>query len=271
MTPYINTSLFGLKQIAMDGKTVSNSGLHVVTAFCTNTGMSVSSKDTGKGKKNELATMVDMVSHMKLKGCVVTTDAMGCNEKLFSAIKAGGGDYTIQLKANQKNALDSVVTYFEEAQGIKPSVTDEPTKEKAGLVEREYFTHGNLKGFPYLEFTGLKTIVKVLKTMTRKDGSTDTEQRYYLSSLTDPVQIAGSIRGHRAIENSLHWRLDVQFKEDGSKVLDKNCQKNLNLLRKLVINYFKSREVPNFSKHMKQIAFGEDNLIREIKQLMYTK
>ena len=271
MTPYLNTSLLGLKQIAMDGKTVSNSNLHVVTAFCTNTGMSISSKDTGKGKKNELATMVDMVNHMKLNGCVVTTDAMGCNEKLFSAIKAKGGDYTIQLKANQKNALNSVVTHFENAQVIKPSVTDESTKEKAGLVVREYFAHSNLKGFPDLEFSGLKTIVKVLKTIIKKDGSTDTEQRYYLSSLTDYAQIAGSIRSHWAIENSLHWRLDVQFNEDGNKVLDKNCQKNLNLLRKIVINYFKSREVSNFSKHIKQIAFSEDNLIREIKQLMYTK
>jgi predicted transposase YbfD/YdcC len=271
MTPHLNTTLLGLKQIALDGKTVSNADLHLVTAFSSQTGMSIASKDTGKGKKNELATMIEMVEHLKLKDCVVTTNAMGCNEKLFAAIKNQGGDYTIQLKANQKNALNSVRTHFDCKPNQSPTVTDDATKERTGLVERAYFMHSTLKDFPDLEFTGLKTIVKVLKTITKKDGSVKTEQRYYLTSLLDPVQIAASIRGHWAIENSLHWRLDVQFKEDGSKVLDKNCQKNLNLLRKLVINHFKSQKVSNFSKHMQRMAFNEDNLIREIKQLLRAK
>jgi hypothetical protein len=190
MTHYINTTLLVLKQIAMDGKTVSNSDLHVVTAFCSNTGMTIASKDTGKGKKNELATMVEMVGHMKLNDCVVTTDAMGCNEKLFAAIKAKEGDYTSQLKANQKNAPDVVLTCFDMEPGKVPSVTDEATKERTGLVEREYFMHKELEDFPDLAFTGLRTIVKVLKTITKKYNSVATEQRYYLSSLVEPVQIA---------------------------------------------------------------------------------
>lgn len=264
----LNLTAFGLNHIAMDGKSVTNSNLHVVTAYSTTAGLSLASQDTGKGKKNELATMVNMVKMLKLQGCVITTDAMGCNDQLTSAIIEKKGDYALQVKANQKNALDTVATHF----NLKPgdvSFSDDPTKERTGIVTREYFVHSNLKDFPFVsKFTGLKSIVMAKKTIRNHGKPDEVERRYYITSLTDVNDIASSVRKHWGIENNLHWTLDVRFKEDGSTVRNKNGQLNLNLLRKLVINSFKSHNISNFRRHMHKLMWDDNELMQELKSML---
>jgi predicted transposase YbfD/YdcC len=258
-----------LNHIALDGKTISKSHLHMVSAFETQSGLVFASQDTGKGKKNELATMVEIVKSMKLDGCVITSDAMGCNDKLFAAIVQQKADYTIQLKANQSNALDSVQTCFDipsKSQNFG-SWEDESTKERTGVVQRQYQVCSTLKDMPFLEFTGLKSIVKVLKTITQMDGVVSHEVRYYLSSLTEPKTIASSIRRHWAIENNLHWQLDVSFGEDSSRILDKNCQKNLSLMRKIILNTFKLQGVTNAKKHKFKMLCDNNYFITEMKKI----
>lgn len=261
----LNPSCFGPTQVALDGKAQTNSHLHTVTAFQTQMGLSLASQETGKGKSNELATMIELIQSLQLKGCVVTTDAMGCNEKLFEALTLKKADYMVQLKANQKNALDSVQTFFNTSKQA-PDWTEELTKERTGGVSRETFVHSNLKDFPFLEFSGLKSIVKIQKTITSKTG-VKIETRYFLSSLTHPQAIATSQRAHWGIENRLHWVLDVQFHEDASRTREKTSQQNLGVLRKLAINALRARGISKMKAHQFQVSHDENVLIRELKQL----
>ena len=86
--------------------------------------------------------------------------------------------------------------------------------------------------------------------MTKKDTTT-TEVRYFISSLPINVkEIARAIRGHWMVE-SYHWHLDVTFREDANRTIDKQAAYNLNVLRKLAANTLKLLEICKKSASMK--------------------
>jgi predicted transposase YbfD/YdcC len=110
---------------------------------------------------------------------------------------------------------------------------------------------------PQKDWTGLKSVAMTRNAI--KKGETETvETRYYISSLAVNVkEIAGAIRGHRMVE-SYHWHLEVTFREDDNKTLDKQAAFNMNITRKLVLTVLKIINVSArpLSMRKKRFAIG---------------
>ena len=116
------------------------------------------------------------------------------------------------------------------------------------------------------EWTGLKSIAMTRNTI-HKDGKEIKETRYFISSLPPNVkETARAIRGHWMVE-SYHWHLDVTFREDENRTLEKQAAYNLNIIRKWALNILKLLEVGEkpLSLKKKRYAIGtnpEKHIVR---------
>lgn len=240
--------------LAIDGKTVRRSGdarraqspLHLVSAFaCTQ--RLVLGQEAVADKSNELTAIPLLLERLVLTGQVVTIDAIGCQRTLAEQIVGSGGDYVLALKENQPTLLEEVRDCFAMAdRTADPDLARASTIEK-GHGRREQRTCeviGDHEVLTWLDPDGqwpnLQSVIRVTATRIRGDAAPETGTtavRYYLSSLPpDAVQLNQVIRRHWAVENELHWVLDLTYREDESRVRVGYGQQNLAVLRKLTLN-----------------------------------
>lgn len=144
---------------------------------------------------------------------------MGCQREIAKQVKGGGGDYVLAVKGNQKRLYREVRKYFDaarerdfECEGIE---NEETAEDGHGRVEyRSYYLSTDLSLLSGVEkWSGLKAIGMVESERWR-EGRVGTEQRYFITSLEDMESFHQAVRSHWGIENELHWRLDVTFRED---------------------------------------------------------
>jgi predicted transposase YbfD/YdcC len=235
--------------IALDGKTLRRSGdtaagqkpLHLVSAWAS-TQRLVLSQEPVDAKENECAAILAILDRLSVKGALVTIDAIGTNPSVAQAILDRGGDYVLALKRNQPTLHDEVSRYFEdpETNGL---ATVETTDKDHGRIETRSTTVSHevawlqsdrrYSGEP--RFPGLKALVRTT-TRTERRGKVTEETRYFLSSAAlSPERAAEAIRGHWGIE-SMHWVLDVIFKEDQSRLRKGHGAQNMALVRRLAFN-----------------------------------
>ena len=200
-------------------------------------------------KENEIVAIPDLLDEISIKDTVVTIDAMGCQTEIAKKIIDKKADYVLALKGNQRSLHQDVRDYFadpEFRQRIKDAGNYHRTIEKArGQIEtREYYQtedigwlHGKNK------WKNLKSIGMVETTIEKPDGTKTTQTRYFISSLAVMILLfVKAVRGHWAIE-SMHWHLDVTFKEDANKTLDTTAAQNLSILRKIALSILKLIDV----------------------------
>ena len=175
---------------------------------------------------------------------IATLDAMGCQTAIAEKILARGGDYLLTLKGNHALAHAAVVEHFDQhcfRVGAPSRADCDAFDDTHGrLVRRRVFasteaaTLGALSGWP-----GLRTVLAVesIRSVNSAPTKVESEIRYFLSSCPDsPAVLGQAIRSHWAVENALHWVLDVTFREDDSRVRDRTAARNLALLRKIALN-----------------------------------
>lgn len=235
--------------LRIDGKTMRGNAnkhqeaLHVVSAWSKEQGVCFGQQAVdGKGK--EIPAIKDLLDILSVKGQVVTIDAIGTQTEIAAKIRAGKGDYVLAVKGNQPNLHDDIRTYFDESAFLEKIKTQQgylETVEKArGRIERrEYYQTDDVSWLTGLEkWKGLKTIGMNRNTY-KKDGKETTETRYYISSLAPDITLfQESVRGHWSVE-SMHWHLDVTFREDHNRTLDKTAAQNLNIIRKWALSILK--------------------------------
>lgn len=225
--------------IAVDGKTIrgskgeSHKAYHVVSAFAVENQLVLGEMVTDE-KSNEITAVPELLDSLNIENSIITADAMSAQKAIVKKIRDGGADYVIGLKGNQPALLENVSLYFQHFSEELPCFVTR-TKDHGRIEKREYRL---LKDLSWLsqreEWDGLQSVGMATATVTRA-GETSTDTRYFLSSVTDVERFAYAVRKHWAIENQLHWCLDVIFDEDSSRARNIMSPLNLNVLRKTAL------------------------------------
>jgi predicted transposase YbfD/YdcC len=211
------------------------------------------------GDSNEITAIPALLQDISLEGCIVTIDAIGTQKEIASEIRSQGADYVLALKTNQGLLHEAVAYSFQEERrinnfkGIAHDYYQTVEKNHGRLETRRYWTISDEEYLKYLDSKGewkdLKSVGMVEAERIIK-GEISRETRYYLSSRSGKAQeFAQAVRSHWGIENSVHWVMDVDFREDDSRVRQGYAAENFAVLRRLALNLIK-RE-PTFRKSVK--------------------
>lgn len=275
-------SLVGQLHVAIDGKTLRGShdhrkglgALHLVSAWAVDCGVSLGQLATAE-KSNEITAIPQLLDQVQLKNSIITIDAAGCQKEIAARIVDGRGDYCLALKGNQGNLHAAVGDWIEEQMGTDFAdcrfETFECREKKHG--REDHYTYYQFEAPADLpgrrEWKKLKTVGVAIRSSRRGDKTTD-EVRYYINSIPLNVKLfAKSVRGHWGIENSLHWCLDVTFREDESRVRERNLTDNIAWLKRFAISLLKQvqdkqsvamrrRSCGWNENYMAQVLFGVD-------------
>ncbi|MBF0549716.1 MAG: ISAs1 family transposase [Deltaproteobacteria bacterium] len=271
---WINT-VFGQPEsdvLPIDGKTLrrshdrssGKSAIHIVSAWSTKLGISIGQVKTD-AKSNEIKAIPELLDILEPKGCIVTIDAMGCQTKIAKQIIDKGGDYLLALKGNQGTLHDDVELFFSDAERTSfkdiPFCYHETTDGDHGRIEvRKYTTVSDIDWLNGKDkWASLKTIGMVESERHIGDKIT-AEKRYYISSIDNDAQMfAKAVRSHWGIENSLHWVLDVTFREDESRIRKGNSAENMAVIRHMALNLLKQEKTAKASMKVKRKRCGWDN------------
>ena len=238
------------RQVAIDGKAVrrsfdrkkGRSPLHLVSAYATEHGLVLAQRAT-ETQGGELAVIPDLLDGLDLRGCLVSLDALACRPAIAERVVGRGGDYLLALKANQRKAHAEVKGWFATnafALGAPLRPFFDAFDDGHGrLVRRRVFACPDVGVFGTLaDWPGLRAVLAVETVRgTPGRGKVTAEIRHYLSSAKLPAEaLAAAIRNHWRVENGLPWVLDVTFREDASRVRERNAARNLALLRRIALN-----------------------------------
>lgn len=255
--------------LAIDGKTLrrsfdraaGRSPLHVVTAFGADARLSIGQRAVAPGE-NEITAARALLATLSLDGALVSGDAIHAQAETAQLVLDRGGDYLFALKANRPAMLAAVSTYF--ADPPEPLASCETTDADHGRIEvrRHRVAHkvdwlfGDRAEPGAPSMPGLATLGCV--EAVRDDGAPSV--RYYLSSAhLTPERLARAVRSHWAIENALHWVLDVGFDEDGARNRADNGPENLAILRRLTLNLLRTaRPKLPVSRKRKRAGWSDD-------------
>ena len=240
--------------VAVDGKSLRRSHdrrrnlgpLFLVSAWATQRGISLGQLATEE-KSNEITAIPELLKQIEVKNSIVTIDAAGCQKEIAATIIDAEADYVLALKGNQgtlhKAVEDHIVTHME----------NDFADVKARKFEEVVKGHGRIDTLTYYQLTVPDTIAtrdlwKELRTIgvairiSESNGTTTSDVRYYISSLRMGVkQFANAVRSHWAIENTLHWCLDVTFREDDSRTRNRYAADNLAWLKRFAISLLKQQ------------------------------
>jgi predicted transposase YbfD/YdcC len=246
------TAATGVEQpiLAVDGKTARRShdrknglgALHSVTVWASEFGLSLGQVACAE-KSNEITAIPELLRLVDTKGAIITIDAMGTQKAIAEQIIDSKADYVLALKGNQETLHQAVIDYVaEQLEGELAGAQEHVTTEKGhGREEtRTYLQLPAPEKLPeFMRWKGIKSIAIVTSRCLR-DGQETAQVRYYISSLTPDVKrFARAVRGHWGIENSCHWSLDMTFREDESRLRERNLRENFAWLNRFALSLFK--------------------------------
>jgi predicted transposase YbfD/YdcC len=262
----------GTDVIAIDGKTSRRSHdrangkgpIHMVNAWAVENRLILGQIKTDD-KSNEIKAIPELLKIIDIKGCVVTTDAMGCQKEIATQIVEQGGDYVLALKGNQGNLHKEVELLFEKAKedNYQDLSHDSHTTVDGGHGRIETRTYTTIADVDWFEekakWAKLTTFAMVESERDMGDHITQ-ETRYFISSLpNDAKRLGEATRGHWGVENSLHWCLDIAFREDDSRVRKGNGATNLAIIRRFVLSLVKQDPLRKVGVKASRKQAGWDN------------
>ena len=269
------------KVIAIDGKSLrksfdkaaAQSAIHMVSAFAASTKL-VLGQEKVDDKSNEITAIPKLLDLLAIEGATVTIDAMGTQKKIAKKILSKKANYILALKGNHSTLHDDIrlflsseVDKLHQNKAHKITAYHEDQDKGHGRIEqRTCYVTDQLDWLTQRsQWSGLRSVVMIESQVTLGDNLR-TEQRYFISSLPpDAQEIAEAVRSHWAIENSLHWVLDVTLGKDNSRIRKDHAPENMAMVRHIVLNLLRSTK-GNFRKDMslkglqKKAGWGESTL-----------
>ena len=253
--------------IAVDGKTVRGSGtggeqaIHMVSAFATELGL-VLGQEKVATKSNEITAIPELLDALYLNGFLVSIDAMGCQKAIARQIVGKKADYLLAVKGNQQGLLQALQDAFIDQQEAVMHIADLDTGH--GRIVAQRCSVLPAAGIvPEADWPGCAVIARIDSLRQIKGKTSELAQRYYISSRNlTPSALAEAVRSHWAIENQLHWVLDVTMREDASTIRKDNAPENLSLLKKIVLNILRTdtsgRKKTSLRLRRKRAAWDDD-------------
>ena len=267
--------------ISIDGKTLRHSfdtakdkpAIHMVSAFASEARLVLGQRKVND-KSNEITAIPELLKLLDIKGSIITIDAMGCQKKIAEEIVEKGADYVFSLKENHGNLFDDVKTFFEFERKEKFRDTDfdyyeESNKEHGRIENRKCWVSSQIDWIDQKDkWKNFNSIAMIESTRTIKDKTTK-EARLFIASLPQNAKLFASVvRTHWGIENSLHWILDMTFREDESRIREGNSAENMAIIRHTALNMLqnvKKNESTNISiKGLRKKAGWGNNTLAQI-------
>ena len=257
--------------VAIDGKSLRRSHcrkkglgpLHMVSAWSVANGLVLAQQAT-EAKSNEITAIPEVLALLELKGCIVTIDAMGCQKAIAKDIVAQGGDYVLALKGNQSTLAQAVEELFIDADAVDyagwPMYSYETIDRGHGRIEtRRYFTLTAVDKIPQSADWEKLNMVGMVQSERQVNDKTTQETRFYIASIGgDAQRFAWAVRNHWGIENGVHWCLDIAFREDESRVRDRQAANNLAVMRHIALNLLKKDATIKGGIKTKRLVAGWD-------------
>jgi predicted transposase YbfD/YdcC len=238
--------------VSIDGKTCRGSSdtakdlgaLHIVSAWASEEGIALGQVATD-AKSNEITAIPQLLKQIDLAGTLITIDAMGCQKEIVGQIVAGGGDCVIAVKDNQPKLLAAIQLFFfdhleRDLEDLQYRYHETLDEGHGRIDERSYYLAKVPRDFVVAkDWPWVKAIGYSVRITRHADGTESDEVRYYLSSrYLGGKRFAEAVRGHWSIE-SMHWVLDVNFREDDSRTRERTLGNNLSWLRRFAVTLLK--------------------------------
>jgi predicted transposase YbfD/YdcC len=263
--------------VALDGKaarralSAGEDTRYLVSAWATEQGLTLGQVQVAD-KSNEITAVPPLLRALELTGCVVTADALHCQKNTAKEIVEADADYVLALKGNQGVAHQEIKDWLDDAIArADPTLAKLETLEKGhGRIEtRRYWQSADIDWFVDRAAWENLQSVGVVESTREINGKTSVERRYYLSSLPEDASLfARAVRGHWAVENNLHWVLDVVFGEDQSRARTGFAVANLGMARRLALNLLRQDKTPGRSTKRKQMRAAFDlNYLQSLLKL----
>ena len=238
--------------VAIDGKTCRGSHdagknlgpLHIVSAWASEEGVALGQVATDC-KSNEITAIPVLLEQINLSNTIVTIDAMGCQKDIVEQIVLGKGDCVIAVKDNQPKLKAAIESFFHEQierdlEDLQYRVHETRDDAHGRIDERTYYLTKTPRDFaPAQDWPRVKAIGYAMRWTKQADGRETSEVRYYISTrYLSGKRFAEAVRGHWSIE-SMHWVLDVTFREDDSRTRERTLGNNLSWLRRFAVTLLK--------------------------------
>lgn len=269
--------------IAIDGKTARRThdnrkglkALHTLSAYATTARLTLAQRSVPE-KTNEITAIPDLLDQLaeakQLEGALVSIDAMGCQVEIAAKIVAHKADYLLSLKGNQPTLETDVADYFRTAPASELVTKTQVEKGHGRIETRTYSASSSVdwitseRSYPgQPRFKTIKTIVKVHARAEYSDRCSF-ETRYLISSAPlDIERLARAVRGHWGVE-SMHWLLDVEFKEDLSRYRTGHGAKNMAIVRRFALGLVRANKAKGSVKTRRKSASWNPDFLLQILQ-----
>ena len=263
--------------IAFDGKTLRRSyqkkgakePIHMVSAFAARQRLVLGQVKVAD-KSNEIVAIPALLKMLVIEGAIVTIDAMGCQRDIAQQILDQKADYVLALKGNQGTLREDIEVFAAEqkANNFKDTKVsqDQTVDGDHGRIETRTCTvfHDVAWLQDRHDWPGLKAFVMVESTRELND-KIERETRFYITSLVLLANALGPIvRSHWAVENSLHWVMDMIFRDDECRVRTDHAPANFTTIKHMAINLLRKAPGKDSLRLKRKVAAWDDEFLASL-------
>lgn len=263
--------------IAIDGKSLRRSAqkkggkaaVHMVSAFAARQRLVLGQVEVAE-KANEIVAIPMLLDMLAIEGAIVTIDAMGCQRAIAAKIRDKKADYLLALKGNQTSLHEDVALFVAEqkANGFQHARTTRHQTVDGDHGRIETRTTTVIHDVEWLQqrhkWPGLATVV-IVDSSREIDEKTERETRLYISSLDVPADVLGPVvRSHWAIENSLHWVMDMVFRDDECRLRTDHAPANFTTIKHMALNLFRRAKSKDSLRMRRKVAAWDDEFLASL-------